>query len=46
MLYPELDFGIKPYGSHTRAEFLDPLLQLVFEQEFANAGEKTYHFQY
>ena len=33
VVYPELDFGIKPCGSYTREEFLDLLSQIAFEQE-------------
>ncbi len=42
VVYPELDFGIKPCGSYTREEFLDLLSQIAFDQEFANTGGKTY----
>ena len=42
VVYPELDFGIKPCGSYTREEFLELLSQIAFEQEFANTGGKTY----
>ncbi|MFB6202718.1 MAG: transposase [Halorhabdus sp.] len=42
VVYPELDFGIKPCGSYTKEEFLDFLSQIAFDQEFADTGGKTY----
>ncbi|MCU4752071.1 transposase [Halobacteria archaeon AArc-curdl1] len=41
VMYPALDFDIKPCGSYTREDFLDVLSRVAFEQEFANTAGKT-----
>lgn len=41
VVYPELNFDVKPWGTYTREEFLDLLSQIAFDQEFANTGGKT-----
>ncbi|MFA9417875.1 hypothetical protein [Natrinema sp. HArc-T2] len=40
LLYPELDFEIKPCGMYTREDFEKVLSRIAFEQEFANTGGK------
>lgn len=34
VVYPALDFDIKPCGSYTRDDFLEGLFRVVFEKEF------------
>ncbi|MFC4989009.1 hypothetical protein [Saliphagus infecundisoli] len=41
VVYPELDFGIKPCGSYPREDLLEVLSWIAFTQEFANTGGKT-----
>jgi len=41
VVYPALDFGIKPCGSYTREDFLEVLSRVAFEQEFATTAGKT-----
>ncbi len=41
VVYPRLDFDIKPCGSYTREDFLEVLSRVAFEQEFANTAGKT-----
>jgi hypothetical protein len=41
LVYPALDFGIKPCGTYTRADFEQILSRIAFNQEFANTGGKT-----
>ena len=41
LLYPALEFGIKPCGTYTREEFEEVLSRIAFDQEFANTGGKT-----
>ncbi|SEP30821.1 hypothetical protein SAMN05216388_10752 [Halorientalis persicus] len=41
LLYPALDFGIKPCGSYTREDFEQVLSRSAFDHEFANTGGKT-----
>ncbi|QOS13510.1 ISH7-type transposase ISHgi17 (plasmid) [Haloferax gibbonsii] len=41
LLYPALDFGIKPCGTYTREDFLEVLSRIAFDHEFANTGGKT-----
>jgi hypothetical protein len=41
LLYPKLDFDIKPCGTYTREDFEKVLSRIAFEQEFANTGGKT-----
>ncbi len=41
VVYPRLDFNIKPCGSYTREDFLEVLSRAAFEQEFANTAGKT-----
>ncbi|UHQ98088.1 transposase (plasmid) [Natrinema zhouii] len=41
VVYPALDFGIKPCGSYTRESFEKLLSRVTFEQEFANTAGKT-----
>ncbi|WP_114579695.1 transposase [Saliphagus sp. LR7] len=41
VVYPELDFGIKPCGSYTREDFEQVLSRIAFTHEFANTGGKT-----
>jgi len=41
VVYPGLDFDIKPCGSYTREDFLEVLSRVAFEQEFANTAGKT-----
>jgi hypothetical protein len=41
LLYPALDFGIKPCGTYTREDFEQVLSRIAFDQEFANTGGKT-----
>ncbi|MFP9193922.1 hypothetical protein ACLI4Q_20150 [Natrialbaceae archaeon A-CW1-1] len=41
IVYPALDFGIKPCGSYTREDFEKLLSRVAFEQEFANTTGKT-----
>jgi len=41
VLYPELEFDVKPCGEYTREDFLEVLSRIAFDQEFANTGGKT-----
>jgi hypothetical protein len=41
LIYPALDFGIKPCGTYTREDFEQVLSRIAFDQEFANTGGKT-----
>ncbi|ARS90084.1 transposase [Natrarchaeobaculum aegyptiacum] len=41
VVYPALEFDIKPCGSYTREDFLTVLSRVAFEQEFANTAGKT-----
>jgi hypothetical protein len=41
VLYPELEFDVKPCGEYTREDFEKILSRIAFEQEFANTGGKT-----
>jgi hypothetical protein len=41
LVYPVLDFGIKPCGTYTREDLLEVLSRIAFDQEFANTGGKT-----
>jgi hypothetical protein len=41
LLYPELDFNVKPCGEYTREDFEKILSRIAFDQEFANTGGKT-----
>ncbi|WP_458190735.1 hypothetical protein [Haladaptatus sp. NG-WS-4] len=41
LLYPALDFGIKPCGIYTREDFEQVLSRIAFDHEFANTGGKT-----
>ncbi|PSP60805.1 transposase [Halobacteriales archaeon QH_7_66_37] len=41
LLFPELDFDVKPCGEYTREDFLEILSRIAFDQEFANTGGKT-----
>ena len=41
VLFPELEFGVKPCGKYTREDFLEILSRIAFDQEFANTGGKT-----
>ena len=41
LVYPALDFAIKPCGTYTREDFLEVLSCVAFEQEFANTAGKT-----
>lgn len=41
LVYPSLDFGIKPCGTYTREDLLEVLSRIAFDQEFANTGGKT-----
>ena len=41
LLYPAIDFGIKPCGTYTREDFEQVLSRIAFDQEFANTGGKT-----
>jgi hypothetical protein len=41
LLYPAVDFGIKPCGTYTREDFEQVLSRIAFDQEFANTGGKT-----
>lgn len=40
VLFPALEFGVKPCGEYTRENFREILSQIAFEQEFANTGGK------
>ena len=41
VLFPKLEFGVKPCGKYTKEDVLEILSPIVFDQEFANTGEKT-----
>ena len=41
LVYPVLEFGVKPCGTYTREDFLEVLSRIAFDQEFANTGGKT-----
>jgi len=41
LLFPALEFGVKPCGTYTREDFLEIFSRIGFEQEFANTGGKT-----
>jgi len=41
LLYPALEFDVKPCGEYTREDFLEILSRIGFDQEFANTGGKT-----
>ncbi|MFC7166069.1 transposase [Halospeciosus flavus] len=41
LLFPELEFDVKPCGKYTREDFLEILSRIAFDQEFANTGGKT-----
>jgi hypothetical protein len=41
LLFPELEFDVKPCGKYTKADFLEILSRIAFDQEFANTGGKT-----
>ena len=41
LVYPALNFGIKPCGTYTREDLLEVLSRIAFDQEFANTGGKT-----
>jgi len=41
VLFPELEFGVKPCGKYTREDFHEILSRIAFDQEFANTGGKT-----
>jgi len=41
LVYPALDFGIKPCGTYTREDFEQVLSRIAFDHEFANTGGKT-----
>ncbi len=41
VVYPALEFDIKPCGSYTREDFLEVLSRVAFEQAFANSAGKT-----
>ena len=41
LVYPALDFDIKPCGTYTREDFEQVLSRIAFDQEFANTGGKT-----
>ena len=41
VLFPELEFGVKPCGKYTREDFQEILSRIAFDQEFANTGGKT-----
>lgn len=41
IVYPALDFGIKPRGTYTREDFEQVPSRIAFDQEFGNTGDKT-----
>ena len=41
LLYPHLEFGVKPCGGYTREDFVEILSRIAFDHEFANTGGKT-----
>ncbi len=41
VLFPELEFGVKPCGKYTREDFQEILSRIAFDQELANTGGKT-----
>ncbi|WP_245575965.1 transposase [Haloplanus natans] len=41
LVYPALDFDIKPCGTYTREDFEQVLSRIAFDREFANTGGKT-----
>ena len=41
LLYPNLEFGVKPCGEYTREDFVEILSRIAFDHEFANTGGKT-----
>ena len=41
VLFPALEFGVKPCGKYTREDFRESLSRIAFDQEFANTGGKT-----
>ncbi|SEP12015.1 hypothetical protein SAMN04487948_1159 [Halogranum amylolyticum] len=41
LVYPVLEFGVKPCGTYTREDFLEVLSWIAFNQQFANIGGKT-----
>ncbi|GAB6878498.1 hypothetical protein JCM17823_10520 [Halorubrum gandharaense] len=41
LLYPQLEFGVKPCGKYTREDFHEILSRIAFDHEFANTGGKT-----
>ena len=41
LLYPHLEFGVKPCGEYTREDFVEILSRIAFDHEFANTGGKT-----
>jgi len=40
LLYPHLEFGVKPCGEYTREDFAEILSRIAFDHEFANTGGK------
>jgi hypothetical protein len=40
LVYPVLQFGVKPCGTYTREDFLGVLSRIAFDHEFANTGGK------
>ena len=41
VLFPELEFGVKPCGKYTREDLSEILSRIAFDQELANTGGKT-----
>ncbi|WP_396613964.1 transposase (plasmid) [Haloferax sp. S1W] len=41
VLFPELEFGVKPCGKYTREDFREILSRIAIDHEFANTGGKT-----
>ncbi|WP_233559336.1 MULTISPECIES: hypothetical protein [unclassified Halorubrum] len=41
VLFPELEFGVKPCGKYTREKFREILSRIAFDQEFAKTSGKT-----
>jgi len=41
LLFPKLEFDVKPCGKYTREDFKKILSRIAFDQEFANTGGKT-----
>jgi hypothetical protein len=42
VLFPEPDFGVADNGTYPSEDFQRVLAQIDFDNEFANAGAKTY----